>query len=162
MAPDGDTPAIVRLREDLTPAHRVHLDAPVLARHLRGEGRAAALTGALFDVLAEEGGPAAQTSTFSLFQLMVEPYRQGHDGLVRQASSYLSAGPVTLVPLSEEVAVRSAEVRASLGTGPGRSVQIATALLAEADCYLTEGSSLRRIAEMRVLDLDGYVGRDVR
>ena len=67
-----------------------------------------------------------------------------------------------LIPVSEEVATRSAEVRARLGTGPGRSVQIATALLAGADCYLTEGSSLRRIAEMRVLDLESYLDGDVR
>lgn len=162
MTPEGGTRATERLREALASSRLLHLDPSVLARHFRGEGRPADLTRVLFEVMEADGAPAVQTSTFSLFQLMVEPYRRGREELVRQAASYLSAGPVELIPVSEDVATRSAEVRALLGTGPGRSVQIATALLRGADSYLTDGSSLRRIADMRVLDLAGFVGDDVR
>lgn len=162
MTPEPLPRAAERLREAIASSRLIHLDPSVLGRHLRGEGRPAALTRVLFDVVDAEGAPDAQTSTLSLFQLMVEPYRRGREELVRQAASYLSAGPVELVPVSEDVATRSAEVRARLGTGPGRSVQIATALLRGADCYLTDGSSLRRIADMRVVELDAFVGDDVR
>lgn len=165
MTPEGEAPGsradVEGFRSDLSGIRRLHLDPSVLARHLRGERPHAELTRVLFQAL-EDGGPPAQTSTFSVFQLMVEPYRQGADELVRQAASYLSASSVELVPVTEEVARRAAEVRARLGSGPGRSMQIASALLGGADCYLTDSSSLRRIADVRVLEMRGYMEKDVR
>lgn len=144
-------------RDDLSGAERLHLDPTVLARHFRGRPPHCKLTRALF-ALSEDDGPALQTSMFSLFQIMVEPYRRGEAELAERATSYLSAGPVELLPVSEGVARRAAEVRARLGFGPGRCVQIATALETGADRYLTESSTLRRIAEVRITDLEAYLG----
>jgi predicted nucleic acid-binding protein len=148
---------LAAFREDVAGAGRVHLDPTVLARHLRGRPPHAELTAALFEVSAD-GGPALQTSAFSVFQLMAEPYRHGEAELAEKAATYLSAGPVELVVVSEDVALRAAEVRARLGFGPGRCVQIATALESGADRYLVDSSPLRRIAEVRILDLEGYLG----
>lgn len=147
---------LAALREDLADAGRVHLDPTVLARHLRGRPPHTELTAALFEVAAD-GGPALQTSSFSVFQLMAEPYRRGEAELAERAATYLSAGPVELVVVSEDVALRAAEVRARLGFGAGRCVQIATALETGADLYVVESSTLRRIAEVRILDLEAYL-----
>lgn len=144
------------LRSDLEDVRRVHLDPAVLARHLRGGGPLAGVTAELFR-LHRDGGPALQTSMFSVFQLMTEPYRRDEPDLAEKATTYLSAGPVDLVPVTEDVARRAAEVRARLGFGPGRCLQIATALETGAERYLTESSSLRRIADVRVLDLRSYL-----
>jgi predicted nucleic acid-binding protein len=61
------------------------------------------------------------------------------------------------VPVSAAVARQAAEVRARLGGRSERAVQIATALDARADLYLTRDSGLRRIAGMEVLDLTDFV-----
>jgi hypothetical protein len=62
-----------------------------------------------------------------------------------------------LVPVTSEVAVQAAQVRAQLGGRPERAVQIATALIGGADVYLTEGSGLRRIVGMAVVNLEDYL-----
>lgn len=157
---EGEAPGradVGGFRDDLVVAERLHLDPTVLARHLRGRPPHCELTRALF-ALSEDDGPALQTSVFSLFQIVVEPYRRSEPELAERTSAYLSAGPVELVPVSEDVARRAAEVRARLGFGPGRSVQIATALESGADRYLTDSSTLRRIAEVRIMDLEAYLG----
>lgn len=150
-------PDLGAFRARLGGAEKLHLDARVLARHLLGDGPPAALTGALFRAL-QEGEARAQTSVLSLFQLLVEPYRREAADRAARATKYLSTLPgLELVPVSEEIARQAAEVSARLGSETASSVQIATALAGEADVYLTEGSSLRRIAGTAVVNLEDFL-----
>ncbi len=100
----------------------------------------------------------AQTSVITLYQLLAEVYRRGDSAtaaaLARDLTVY--AG-LDLISTSTEIAIQAAEVRAQLGGRPERAIQIATALVAGADIYLTQGSGLRRIAGMTVANLEDYV-----
>lgn len=146
-----------RFRDRLERARLVHLDARVLAYHLLAEAQYADLTGLLFRGL-ETGDVTAQTSAVTLYQLLVEPYRQGRMESADRAADFLSAfRHLELVPMGPELATQAAQVRARLGGRLERAVQIATALDREADVYLTEDSGLRRVAGMEIVNLEDFL-----
>lgn len=146
-----------RFRDRLEGARLVHLDARIVAYHLLAEAQYADLTGLLFRGL-ESGDVAGQTSAVTLYQLLVEPYRQGRMEAANRAADYLSAfRNLELVPVDPELATQAAQVRARLGGRVERALQIATALDREADVYLTEDSGLRRVAGMEIVSLEDYL-----
>lgn len=143
-------------RERLEDARRVHVDARVFARHLLGAEPQVVLTRQLLAGIRQDT-VRAQTSAVTLYQLLVEPYRRGADDRGAAAGKYLSAFPnLEVVPVDGSVARQAAQVRARLGTDTATCLQIATAVGNGADVFLTEGSSLRRIAGATVVRLEDY------
>ncbi len=141
------------LEERLVRAGLVHVDARVFALHLTGTG-ATRRTDIVFSGIAG-GRIKAQTSSLTLYQVLVEVYRQGKPALARNVARHLRLYPrLGIVSASPEIAIQAAEVRAKLGGRPERALQIATALVSGAEVYLTSGSGLRRIAEMHVLNVE--------
>ncbi len=107
-----------------------------------------------------DGSIQGQTSAVALYQLLAEVYRRGEPERAATVARILEIhGGLTLVPVDSEVAVQAAQVRAQLGGRPERAMQIATALVSGAEIYLTEGSGLRRIVGMRVINLEDYAAR---
>lgn len=148
----------VRFRERLERARLVHLDARVLALHLLGRPPYPELTRLLFDGL-RSGDVTGQTSAISLYQLLVEPFRRGRDDLAHRAGDDLTAfRGLEIVEVDGRIARQAAEVRARLGGRAERALQLATALAADAELYLTQDSGLRRVAGIEVLDLDDFTG----
>jgi len=144
------------LFDRLTDATLVHVDARVLALHLIGESRFLPLTRRLVAAI-RDGEVRAQTSVMTLYQLLAEVYRRGERERAREvARSLMVHEGLQLVPATDEIAVQAAQVRAQLGGRPERAIQIATALVAGADVYVTEGSGLRRIVGMTVANLEDY------
>jgi len=143
------------LEQRLTQAALVHVDARVFALHLTGRGP----TGPADLVLAgvANGRIRAQTSSVTLYQVLVEVYRQGKPALARDVARIMRLYPrLGMVSASPEIAMQAAEVRARLGGRAERAFQIATALVSGAEIYLTSGSGLRRIAGMQILNVEDY------
>lgn len=146
------------LRERLERAGRVHVDARVIAYHLVAHARYIDLTRLLFAAL-RDGDVAGQSSTLTLYQLLAEAHRRGAGERAEEVVRRLMVLPgLEWVPVSEDIAARAAEVMARLGGRLERAVQVATGLASGADVYLTQGSGLKRIADMRVVNLDAYTG----
>lgn len=147
-----------RFRERLEDARLVHVGARPLALHLTGREGYVELTRLLLEGL-EDGSVRGQTSALSLYQLLVEPHRRGREEEARRAGDLLTAfRGLEQVAVTADLARQAAQVRARLGASTGRSVQIATALKADAELYLDHDSGLRRIAGMEVLDLEDFAG----
>jgi predicted nucleic acid-binding protein len=145
-----------RLQETLTEAERVHIDASVLGLHLMGQPRYTPLTRMLFRLMSEEQIQVS-TSAMSLYQLLVEVYRRGEPDTARTAEQFLTTIPgLDVIPVTPTIARQASEVRAQLGGSTERAIQIATALGDRAEIYLTQHSSFRRVAGMRVESLDLY------
>lgn len=143
------------LEERLARAALVHLDARVLALHLTGTGPTREADLVLSGI--RDGRIKAQTSSVTLYQILVEVYRQGRPSVARDVARTMQLYPrLGMVSASPEIAVQAAEVRARLGGRPERALQIATALVSGADVYLTSGSVLRRIAGMHVLNVEDF------
>lgn len=146
-----------RLRERLDDARLVHVDARVLAYHLLGSSEYAELTRAVVAGMGLDGY-RAQSSALALYQILAEVYRRGDSGLADDVAKLLTVHPTLhLVPVDAEISVQAAQVRAQLGGRAERALQIATALVAGADVFLTERSGLRRIVGMSVVNLEDYL-----
>jgi len=144
------------IAEQLGRPQLVHLDARILALHLLGEGPHIGHTREVIAAM-RDGRVRAQTSVITLYQLLAEIYRRRESAKAAALARDLTVhAGLQLVPTSAEIAVQAAEVRAQLGGRPERAIQIATALVAGADVYLTQGSGLRRIAGMTVANLEDF------
>lgn len=148
--------ARARFRERLEEVRRLHVDARVLAFHLLATERYVELTRLLFGAL-RSGPVEGQTSAVSLYQVLSEVYRGEAGPEADRLLRLLTVHPgLDVVPLGPGLAAQAAQVRARLGGPTERAMQIATALSGGADLYLTEGSGLRRIAGMSVVNLEDY------
>jgi len=144
---------LLELLEDAT---RVHVDARVIGYHLLADARYLELTRLLFSGL-RTGKIRAQTSAVTVYQLLAELHRHGEPERAREIGKILTIHPgLELLPVTAEVAEQAAQVRAQLGGRTERALQIATALTAGADLYLTEHSGLRRIVGMSVANLESF------
>lgn len=142
------------LRRVLGSASRVHVDASVLALHLTGNARFTPLTRALLEMLAGEE-ISGSTSAMTIYQLLVEAYRRGESETAATAERYLTTVPgLAVIDVTPSIARQASQVRAQLGGGAERAVQIATALSEGAGLYLTQRSAFRRVAGMRVESLE--------
>jgi hypothetical protein len=61
-----------------------------------------------------------------------------------------------IIPVSPKIARQAAQVKAQIGGGLTRAIQIATALAGDSQIYVTQRSALRRIAGLGVAQLDSY------
>lgn len=146
-----------RLTERLEAANLVFIDARVLAFHLMAAPTYLDLTRSLFGGL-NEGRIRGQVSALSFYQLFTEPYRAGRESKVRELSKILTVHPgLQVLPVTPEVATQAAQVRAQLGGGTERAIQIGSALVGGADVFLSESSGLRRIVGTQVANLEDYL-----
>jgi len=143
-----------RLHDAVRGRSLVHLDASVLALHAAAHPETLPLTRALFDSLAA-GDLRGQTSALSVYQLLVEAYRRNEPETAERAERLLGSIPgLAIVAVTPQIARQAAQVRAQLGGRPERAIQLATALSGQADLFLTQRSSLRRVAGLSVESLE--------
>lgn len=132
----------------------IHVDARVFALYMLGDKFFGDQIAAVMK-MAGSGALGVQTSVVTLYQILAEVYRRARPDLAGEVSKILQVHPgLSLVPTTTDVAIQAAEVRAQLGGGPERAIQIATALVGGASVYLTTESGLRRIAGMSVVNLE--------
>jgi predicted nucleic acid-binding protein len=144
------------LRKALSDAGIVYVDAGVLALHLAGDPRYLPLTRVILGGLRDREFTGL-TSAITIYQLLVEPYRSGQERTAERVEMLVAALPgLEVVPVSATIARQAAQVKAQIGGGLPRAIQIATALAGDSEIYVTRRSPLRRIAGLGVAQLDAY------
>ena len=87
-----------------------------------------------------------ETSTLTFLEVLVQPYRMGDDEKRAALSALLASFPgVTWTALDLPVADRAAALRARYRLRTPDAIQLATALQARADVFLTNDRDLRRV-----------------
>jgi len=121
-----------------------------------GTARAAYMATAVLSDPARE----AVTSTLTLAELLVKRYQVGPPSAVDEARAALEALPgLAIVPVDSDVAQEAARIRARSGFLLPDAIQLATAVVHEADAFLTNDSRLNHPgAGIRVLILDDLIG----
>jgi predicted nucleic acid-binding protein len=148
------------LRDVLVDAGLVYVDAGVIALHLSAVPAYLPLTRTILRGM-RDGEFEGFTSAVTVYQLLVEPYRSGQPEVAERIESLLAALPgLVIVPVTPTIARQSAQVRAQVGGGLTRAIQIATALSGDSEVYVTRRSTLRRIAGLRVAQLDSYLASE--
>lgn len=144
------------LRQVLEAAGVVYVDAGVVALHLAGDPLYLPLTRVVLGGL-RDGEFEGRTSAITVYQLLVQPYRLGQDETANRVEMLVAALPgLKIVPVSATIARQAAQVKAQIGGGLTRAIQIATALASDSEIYVTQRSALRRIAGLGVAQLDAY------
>jgi predicted nucleic acid-binding protein len=105
---------------------------------------------------AIDGGEfSAVTSIVTLLEVLVHPFRCGDAALAQQYRDILlNAQGLTTVLLSQDIAERAAQLRATHNIRTPDAIQMATAIHTGASHFLTNDARLPPLPEVKVLLLD--------
>ena len=136
---------------------RIGLDTNILIYFVQDHPRYTDWCDSFFHRI-QAGETAAVTSTVSLLEALVQPYRLQNDCLVQKFYALLSTYPgLVWSPVSLEIADRAAELRARYNLSTPDAIQIATALDAGATGFIGNDKGLKKVQELECLALDDAV-----
>ncbi len=108
----------------------------------------------LFFETLTEGNLRAVTSTITLLEVLVQPYRRGKRDLAEKYREILLYTDNLLTfPVSNGIADKAAKLRAKYRIRTPDAIQVATALHGEASIFLTNDKTLKKIQEIDVVTL---------
>lgn len=94
----------------------------------------------------------AVTSTISLLEVLVQPYRLDNQPLAQKFYALLPTYPgLNWTPVSSEVADRAAEFRARYNLSTPDAMQLATAIGFQATAFIGNDKGLRKVEEIECL-----------
>ena len=149
------------LTEKLTGAGVVGLDTSIFIYHLESNPAYAALTKTVFENL-EDGKFQGVTSTITLMELTVLPWRMGHENVACEYEAVLVNFPnLSIIDVDRDVARLAAKLRADYNVTPADALQVAVGLQAGAKTFLTNDKRLSALqAVIEILMLDDFVEKE--
>lgn len=97
---------------------------------------------------------SAVGSTLLLTELLTQPKRRNDQELVEQYTALLeAANNFRLVSLDSTIAIRAAELRAQYNLKTPDALHVATALISDAEAFLTNDQGIKRVKELKVIVL---------
>ena len=98
----------------------------------------------------------ALTSTVTLAEVLVHPFRRSQPALAREYRRILlSARNLATIPVTAAIAERAAELRGRYSLRMPDAIQLATAIDAHAGTFLTNDKSLSIPVSLRIITLEG-------
>jgi predicted nucleic acid-binding protein len=143
----------VKVINALSGVRQLFLDTAPVIYHVEGNPAYQALTDQVFQKI-QSGTPEAVTSSVTLAECLVHPYRHGDMPLVQKFRNVITAGIHTRYVGVDAVAEQSAELRARYNLALADAFQVASALAAGCDAFLTNDAALKRVSELTILVLD--------
>jgi len=108
----------------------------------------------------EKGHVRAATSTLSLLEILVQPYREKLDDLVLKFYALLTTFPnIRWIELSKEIADSAARIRAEYRLKTPDAIQVATALSSGATGFVCNDPVFKRVREFECLLLEDCLQR---
>lgn len=140
------TAALANVRE-------LFLDTAPVIYHVEGNPAYQPLTDHVFQAI-QAGTLSAVTSSITLSECLVHPYRHGDTALAQKFRNVIIGGVNTRYVGVDVVAEQAAELRAGYKLKLADSFQIAAAIAAGCDTFLTNDAALKRVGEIAILVLD--------
>lgn len=107
----------------------------------------------------DSGRLRAVAATLTLTEVLTQPLRLNRQDVAAAYRRILEQhAAVRLVDLDPTIAALAAELRARHGLKTPDAVQLATAIAAGCDAFLTNDTGLSRVTEIRVIQLAGLSG----
>jgi predicted nucleic acid-binding protein len=111
-----------------------------------------------FFLALEKGEMEGVTSTITLTECLVQPYRKKDMGLAARYMVLFRNFPhLSVLPVTEEIAERAAFFRAHYRLRTPDAIQLATGLVSGSPAFLTNDETLPRVEGIRVLVLDHFL-----
>ena len=146
-----------RLRAFLLRHPRIALDTSVFIYQLEANARYLALTDYIFAWI-ERPASEAVTSTVTMTELLVQPYRAGDDHRVDEIFGLLATYPnLEWIAPTLEIADLAARLRARYRIRTPDAIQAATAAHAHATALITNDSVFERVDSFETLRLDSLL-----
>lgn len=145
---------LTELRAFLRRHTRIALDTSIFIYQLESNPRYVALTDAIFRWL---GRPASRavTSTITMTELLVQPYREGDEHRVDQFYALLSTFPnLEWIAPDLPIADSAARIRAAHRLRTPDALQAATAVHAGATALVTNDPAFKRVEKFETIVLD--------
>jgi predicted nucleic acid-binding protein len=144
-----------RLRAFLARHKTIAIDTSPFIYHLQDHPTYRAATATIFATV-ERGRPSAVTSTLTMLELLVKPFKEQNIELVNTIYALGSRYPnLSWVESSLAVAERAAQLRARFNLRTPDAIQAATAIVSHATGLITNDVALTRVEDLDVLLLDG-------
>ncbi len=145
---------LVPLRAFLRRHRRIGLDTSIFIYYLEANPTYVEMASEVFTWL-ERSPHAAVTSTITMTELLVHPYRAANEELVNQYYALLSSFPnLDWVAPDLGIADTAAQLRAQYRLRTPDALQAATAIRRGATAFLTNDAGLVRISEVEVAVLE--------
>lgn len=148
---------VARLDAFLRRHRRIALDTSVFIYQLENHPRYADLTDRVFSWL-EKPASRAVTSTVTMTELLVQPYRDGDQRLADEFYGLLSTYPnLEWIAPSLQIADTAARIRANYRLRTPDALQAATAVQGAASGLVTNDPTFGRLTGLETLVLDDVV-----
>ena len=109
-------------------------------------------------IAIESGATEAVTSTITLAECLVQPYRKKDTALAARYMVLLRNFPhLAVLPVTDAIAERAAFLRANHRLKTPDAVQISTALLSGCRSFLTNDEAFHSVKGIEVLVLDDFL-----
>jgi len=140
--------------ELISSVERVAFDTSPIIYFIEGQSDRMATLRPIFRAISQ-GKLRAIASTLALMEVLVRPFEKERSDLAEEYRELLTESfNFGLVDMSIGVAERAAEVRAEYGFRTPDAIQIATAVHAGCDCFLTNDQRLSEYTGIAVVQVD--------
>ena len=144
------------LRSFLKKHRRIALDSSIFIYYMEAHPSYVDLAGVVFQWL-ETSSNTAVTSTLTMTELLVHPYRASNEAMVNQYFGLLSSFPnLQWVPADLAIADTAARIRAQHRLRTPDALQVATAIRSGATAILTNDLDIARVPEIEVAILEQF------
>jgi len=152
---------MVTLSQRLSAHKRIGLDTAIFIYHFETHPTYLPLTTAVLNGL-ERGLYSGVTSTVTLMEVNVHPWRTGRADIAREYEALLVHFPnLTIADVTRDVARKAAQLRADYAIRPADALQVATAVVNGASLWVTNDKRLNRLApEIDILLLKNFISAD--
>jgi len=129
----------------------IGLDTMVFIYHFEENQIYSPLTFSIFESL-EKGNFNAITSILTLLEILVKPKRENNSIITERYKILLETFPnLQVKTLDENIADVASILRANYNINTPDAIQVATSLDAQADIFITNDISLKKVKEIKVL-----------
>ena len=129
----------------------IGLDTMIFIYHFEENQIYSPLTFSIFESL-EKGNFNALTSILTLLEILVKPKREGNLILSERYKILFETFPnLQVKTIDKNIADVASGLRANYNINTPDAIQVATSLEAQADIFITNDTSLKKITEIKVL-----------
>ena len=129
----------------------IGLDTMVFIYHFEENQAYSPLTFSIFESL-EKGNFKGITSILTLLEILVKLKKENNSLLVERYKLLLETFPnLQVQEINENIADIASSLRANYNINTPDAIQIATSLEAQADIFITNDATLKKISEIKVL-----------
>lgn len=135
----------------------VYLDTSIFIYFVEQYPRYYELCEAIFEEI-ETGRNKALTSTLTMLEILVQPYKLKRDDLVLMFYSLLTTYPnISWVDLTLDVSDLAAKIRAEHGLKTPDAIQISSAISYGAEGFICNDRSFRKVTDIDCLVIDELI-----